>query len=263
MKELFNLFSINVLPLVFTLSVNIAQKDINTPVTPPADMVFVKGGTFQMGCTAEQGDDCYDWEKPVHTVVLSDFYISKYEVTQKQWREVMGNNPSGFKGCDDCPVERVSWNDVQTFIEKLNALNAAKGIKGRYCLPTEAQWEYAARGGQLSKGYKYSGSNNIDEVAWYNDNNGDKTHPVGSKRANELGLYDMSGNVWEWCSDRYGIYSNVLQQNPTGAVEGTRCVYRGGSWNYFAQYCRPTYRNRNTPADRYADLGCRLGWFPL
>ena len=162
---------------------------------PQIEMVFVKGGTFMMGATPEQGSDAGDGEKPVHSVTVSDFYIGKYEVTQAQWKAVMGKNPSHYKG-ENRPVERVSWYDIQKFIEKLNAKTGK-----RYRLPTEAEWEYAARGGNQSKGYKYSGSNDIGSVAWYTNNSGDRTHPVGQKQPNELGLYDMTGNVWEWCSD--------------------------------------------------------------
>jgi formylglycine-generating enzyme required for sulfatase activity len=159
------------------------------------EMILVRGGTFRMGDTDGQGGDN---EKPVHNVTLRDFYIGKYPVTQKQWVQVMGSNHSNFKG-DDLPVEQVSWNNVQEIIKELNAKTGKK-----YRLPTEAEWEYAARGGNKSKGYKYSGSNDIDKVAWYADNSGNKTHPVGTKAPNELGIYDMSGNVWEWVNDKYG-----------------------------------------------------------
>jgi formylglycine-generating enzyme required for sulfatase activity len=153
-----------------------------------------------------------DDEKPVHPVTLSDYYIAETEVTQAQWKAVMGGNPSGFKGCDDCPVDQVSWNDAQEFITRLNA----RAGSPRYRLPTEAEWEYAARGGANSRGYQYAGSNDISEVAWYDDNSGSETHPVKGKKPNDLGVYDMSGNVWEWCSDWYGNYSAASQTNPQG-----------------------------------------------
>jgi formylglycine-generating enzyme required for sulfatase activity len=221
-------------------------------------MVLVRGGTFTMGCTGEQGGDCYDWEKPTHQVTVSDYYIGKYEVTQKEWRAVMGSDPLElrFKGCDNCPVERVSWEDIQQFLTKLNARTGKT-----YRLPTEAEWEYAARGGSSSLGYKYSGSNNLDEVAWYDGNSGDKTHPVGQKKANELGLYDMSGNVWEWCSDDWhGNYTGA-PTNGRAWIDSPRAsgrVRRGGSWGSGAQGCRVSIRYGYAPSDRYYGLGFRL-----
>jgi len=222
------------------------------------NMVFVEGGTFQMGATPEQGSGVYDDEKPVHSVTLSDYYIGKYEVTQEEWQVVMGNNPSYFKG-DRLPVERVSWNDCQTFIRKLNALT---GLTFR--LPTEAEWEYAARGGAKSGGYKYSGGDNIDEVAWYGENySTGSTHPVGTKRPNALGLYDMSGNVWEWCGDWYGSYSSDAQTDPVGPSMGSRRVLRGGSWGRYAAYCRvSSWISNFNSARRDFSYGFRLVLLP-
>jgi formylglycine-generating enzyme required for sulfatase activity/predicted Ser/Thr protein kinase len=227
-------------------------------------MVFVKGGTFTMGCTSEQGRGCWDSEKPTRRVTVGDFYIGKYEVTQKQWRAVMGtsaslSDPSYFKNCDDCPVESVSWNDIQEFIKKLNQKTGKK-----YRLPTEAEWEYAARGGSAGSPTRYSGSNNIDEVAWYSSNSGSKTHPVGRKKPNELGLYDMSGNVWEWCSDWYGsdYYKNSPQTNPQGPSSGSYRVLRGGSWYSRAQNCRVSDRYSYTPDSRNGISGFRLALAP-
>ena len=216
------------------------------------NMVYVSGGTFTMGATSEQGSDALKNEEPTHSVTLSSFYLCKYEVTQALWRAVMGNNPSRFKG-NSLPVEQVSWNDCQTFISRLNNLTGKN-----FRLPTEAEWEYAARGGNRSRGYKYSGSNALSDVAWYEDNSGDKTHPVGSKSPNELGLYDMSGNVWEWCSDWYGTYSSSSQTNPTGASRGSNRVRRGGGWGNDASYCRSSFRIYDAPDDRYYFLGLRL-----
>ena len=171
----------------------------------------------------------------------------------------MGSNPSYCKGNNQRPVERVSWNDCQEFINKLNRLTGKN-----FRLPTEAEWEYAARGGKYSKDYvyKYSGSNNADEVAWYDDNSGrtnsGRTYPVKTKKANKLGLYDMSGNVWEWCNDRYGDYQSNSQTNPTGPSEGKYCVIRGGGWNYFDRYVRVPYRDYGTPGSRAFNGGLRL-----
>ena len=210
------------------------------------NMVYVSGGTFIMG-----GDESSD-QTPTHSVTLSSYYICKYEVTQALWRAVMGSNPSKFKG-DNLPVEQVSWNDCQTFINRLN------NYTGRnFRLPTEAEWEFAARGGNYSRHYKYSGSNYISDVAWYGDNSGDRTHPVGTKQANELGLYDMSGNVWEWCSDRYGSYSSYSQSNPTGATSGFGRVERGGNWCGLARYCCSSHRSYYAPGNSFDDLGLRL-----
>ena len=218
----------------------------------PFEMVEVRGGTFRMGATSEQGCDAYDWEKPVHSVTLSGYYIGKTEVTQALWKAVMGSNPSYFKG-DDLPVECVSWDDCQEFIRKLNSLTGQ-----HFRLPTEAEWEFACRGGNNSLGYKYSGSDNIDNVAWYDGNSGDKTHPVATKSANELGIYDMSGNVWEWCCDWYGDYTSGALTNPKGPESGSGRVYRGGSWFILARYCRSSFRHFNFPTGRGGSLGLRL-----
>ena len=197
-------------------------------------MVRVEGGTFQMGATPEQGKDADPDEYPAHQVTLDSYAIGQTQVTQALWQAVMGENPSRFKG-NTLPVECISWNDCQGFIKKLNFLTGLIGQTFR--LPTEAEWEYAARGGRKSHDYKYSGSNNLDEVAWYDDNADDNTHPVATKKLNELGLYDMSGNVWEWCSDWFGNYRSEPQTNPTGPVSGTYRVRRGGSWHSIARRC--------------------------
>ena len=216
------------------------------------EMVRVEGGTFRMGATSEQKDEAWDREKPVHSVTLSGYYIGKTEVTQVLWEAVMGINPSRFKG-DYLPVENVSWDDCQEFIRKLNSMTGQN-----FRLPTEAEWEFACRGGNNSRGYKYSGSNNLGSVAWYDGNSGNKTHPVGTKAPNELGIYDMSGNVWEWCADWYGDYSSGAQTNPTGPYGGSNRVYRGGSWNYDVGRCRSSNRDFYYPWIRDIILGLRL-----
>ena len=220
------------------------------------DMVRVEAGTFTMGATAEMKNPDND-EKPTHSVTLTnDYYIGKYEVTQALWQTVMGNNPSKFKG-DNLPVEQVSWDDCQEFISKLNRITGKT-----FRLPTEAEWEYAARGGNKSRGYQYSGSNNPSDVAWYKDNykdnSGRKTHAVGTKQPNELGIYDMSGNVWEWCQDCLGVYSSSSQVNPTGAKSGPYRVYRGGCWGNDAWYCRSSLRGGYKPNARDNGPGLRL-----
>lgn len=216
------------------------------------NMVYVEGGTFTMGATSEQKNPDYD-EKPTHRVSLSSFYIGKYEVTQSLWKAVMGSNPSNWKG-DNLPVENVTWNDCQTFLRKLNAMTTGKNFR----LPTEAEWEFAARGGNRSRGYQYSGSNVLSDVAWYVDNSGMKTHNVGTKAPNELGIYDMSGNVWEWCQDWRGYYYGYSQTNPTGPRSGSYRVIRGGGWSGGARFCCVANRDMNTPDCRIINLGFRL-----
>ncbi len=215
-------------------------------------MVEVRGGTFTMGATSEQGSDAWDEEKPAHQVTLSDYYIGQTEVTQALWEAVMGSNPSDSKG-DNLPVERVSWDDCQMFIQKLNQLTGKQ-----FRLPTEAEWEYAARGGRKSRGYKYAGGNNIDSVAWCDGNSGNETHPVATKQANELGIYDMSGNVLEWCSDWCGDYTSSSQSDPQGSSSGSFRVIRGGCYYNFARNCRVSYRISNTLDYRSGYLGLRL-----
>ena len=218
-------------------------------------MIPVQGGTFMMGATPEQGDDATDREKPVHQVTLTRNYsICETEVTQALWLAVMGTNPSAFTGDLNRPVEQVSWNDCQTFISKLNQMTGKN-----FRLPTEAEWEYAARGGSKGQGCKYAGSNDIDEVAWYSGNADGTTHPVGTKKANELGLYDMSGNVLEWCQDWYGSYTNEAQMNPTGPETGSNRVYHSGCFDYPAHGCRVSFRYYSLPTYAGSNrLGLRL-----
>ena len=216
------------------------------------NMVYIEGGTFMMGATYRKDHDAQTIEKPTHHVTLSSFSIGRYEVTQEEWIAVTGSNPSYFKG-PKLPVERVSWEDCQTFISKLNAITGRQ-----FRLPTEAEWEYAARGGNLSWGYKFSGSNKINQIAWYDDNGSKKTHEVGTKAPNELGLYDMSGNVWEWCNDYYGKYSSSAQTNPTGPSVGTRRVQRGGCFMEPAWCCRVSTRYFYFPSELSSSIGLRL-----
>ena len=222
-------------------------------------MVKVEGGTFRMG--SYSGDDD---EQPVHSVTLSDYYIGETEVTQALWTAVMGTTVRqqrdkadvsySIRGeGDNYPIYYVSWNECMEFVSRLSQITGR-----RFALPTEAQWEYAARGGNKSRGYTYSGSNNIFDVAWHKDNSSSQTHPVGTKMANELGLYDMSGNVWEWCQDWYGTYSSSSQTDPAGASTGSRRVNRGGSWNYKTRFCRSSFRYGDSPGGRGRNLGLRL-----
>ena len=244
--------SINGLSVRWGSGVTSSQKDVLRGLI--RNMVSVSGGTFMMG--ANSGDsEAYDYEKPRHSVTLSGYRIGKYEVTQREWLAVMGSNPSWFEG-DNLPVERVSWDDiVNDFLPKLNRMT---GLSFR--LPTEAEWEYAARGGNRSIGYKYSGGDNIGSVAWYDGNSGSTTHPVGQKQGNELGLYDMSGNVWEWCSDwhDFDYYSSSPSTNPKGPSSGSARVYRGGSWFHYARFCRVSYRSYDDPSGTFRNVGLRL-----
>lgn len=207
--------------------------------------ILVKGGTFQMG-SKEDG--------PIHTVTLCDYYIGQTEVTEAQWRAIMGTSPKNFNDCDSCPVSQVSWDDIYSFILKINELRGAEN----YRLPTEAEWEYAARGGSRSKGYVYSGSNDIDAVAWYKKNSNYKKHPVKGKAPNELGLYDMTGNVYEWCSDWYAKYGSEPSTNPTGPNYGDQRVFRGGTWRFDAYICVVTWHYGYYPHIRDTETGFRL-----
>ena len=233
-------------------------------------MVYVEGGSFQMGATSEQGSDAWDNEKPVHSVTLDSYYIAECEVTQAQWQKIMGTtvyqqrdkkgSDNSMRGVgDNHPMYYVSWEEAQDFCRELSRITGKT-----YVLPTEAQWEYAARGGKHKEGTQYSGSYSVDAVAWYSGNSGKTTHPVKQKRANKLGLYDMSGNVDEWCSDWYGekYYSSSSQTNPTGPSLGCYRVLRGGSWICTAGYCRVSDRSYSTPSSRFDRYGFRVVCLP-
>ncbi|MCI5145050.1 MAG: formylglycine-generating enzyme family protein [Candidatus Electrothrix sp. AR3] len=223
------------------------QGDTITDPTTGMKLVYIPKGCFQMGSPANEKDR-HDREGPVHEVCVDGFWMGKYEVTQGQWQKVMGDNPSYNKG-NDYPVEQVSWDDTQKFFTQLNQKSAKE-----YRLPTEAEWEYACRAN--GKG-KYCGGDNLDALAWYWDNSGKNTHIVGGKQVNNFGLYDMSGNVWEWCADWYGDYTASRQDNPQGLTAGTYRVVRGGSWTDRAGYCRSAFRGRNEPDGRLVDTGFR------
>ena len=230
------------------------------------EMIFVEGGTFQMGSTFPRlyqdeftsGENC---EEPVHSVSLDSYYIGKYEVTQLQWYSIMGSYPSETEPCphnkvvvcNNCPVEYVSWSELQEFLRKLNM---STGMN--YRLPTEAEWEYAAKGGSKSKGYKFSGSNESISVAWFNENSVSRTHEVGIKTANELGIHDMSGNAWELCSDWLGEYKGNSQHSPKGPPSGEVHVVRGGSCFTSDYLCRSTARCIDDGPDCYINGGFRL-----
>ncbi|MBR3831024.1 MAG: formylglycine-generating enzyme family protein [Muribaculaceae bacterium] len=283
-ETFFEISSIDSIKIISQEDISNVETDIFSNLEKD-EMIYVKGGTFTMGATEEQGtSDPWDDEYPTHQVTLSDFYIGKYEVTQQLWEYVMkysgtcadgstmsayasdvwlDSNPSSSYGVGDYyPAYYVSWEDiVNIFIPRLNKITGKK-----FRLPTEAEWEYAARGGNKSKGYKYSGSNTIGEVAWYLNNAYEVgssspdygTHQVGTKAPNELGLYDMSGNVYEWCSDWFGSYSSSAQSNPTGPSSGSSRVLRGGGWPGSARHCRVSVRYFYDPAYRGSHRGFRL-----
>jgi len=257
------------------------------------EMIYVDGGEFMMGCTPEQGGDCYSYENPAHAVKISDYYIGKYEVTQDEWEAVMGDNPTCQSVCSDCPIECIDWYSMIVFCNEQTVADAGLGAGQRvyyhdsgltdpwdiddyngngytgegdvywdgsnsgYRLPTETEWEFAARGGTLSEGYKYSGSDNVDDVAWYYDNSGGSTHDVGSKDANELDTYDMSGNVYEWVWDWYDTYEPQHQCDPEGGSGSSR-VARGAGYYWGATSCRVSARNSFYPTDRSQGIGFRL-----
>lgn len=241
---------------------------VETAVGLNMKMVYVDGGSFLMGATSEQGSDGADDEKTIRRISLDSYYIGECEVTQSQWSKVMGTSVSqqagkvGYSADNgvgpDYPMYYVSWEEAQAFCRELSLLTGRT-----YCLPTEAQWEYAARGGKNNDGAKYSGSWSLDAVAWYNSNSGGSTHPVKTKRPNSLDLYDMSGNVWEWCSDWYGSSYNVNEtSNPVGRSSGSYRVLRGGTWRFNAQSCRVSYRYFNSPGSRYLNGGFRVVVLP-
>lgn len=216
------------------------------------EMIYIAPGEFMMGDEVGDLDSNF---RPVHRVRLGGYWMAKYPVTQRLYQAVTRKNPSEFTGNEERPVERVCWNDAQAFIKQLNAL-AGDGFR----LPTEAEWEYAARGGAKSRGYRYAGSNELGEVAWYLDNSGKQTYPVGQKKGNELGLYDMSGNTFEWCKDWYAsdYYARSPLDNPKGADNGNRRVVRGGSWFGDGDYCRVACRRSNDPANFNVNIGFRV-----
>lgn len=239
--------------VLFVMGVNVANAQSENDLFTRLNMIEVEGGTFAMGCAGIDGMECPGKERPVHSVTLSSFYMMKTEVTQALWREVMGNNPSKFVGCDDCPVEMISWNEIEAFIIELNNLTGKT-----FRLPTEAEWEYACRGGNKSKGYYFSGDNKVSNTAWSVETSGEKTQPVAKLAPNELGLYDMSGNVWEWCNDWYFGYKSAAQTDPKGSDNGLYKVVRGGAWNSNFYDCRISFRSSETPETAMESIGFRL-----
>lgn len=217
------------------------------------NMILVEGGSFTMGCTDEHGDECFNNEKPTHNVTLSGFYIGKYEVSFSKWEAVTGEYPSSYDECAECPVTQVSPDDFQDFLDSLNSLTGKN-----YRLPTEAEWEFAARGGSKATPTLYAGSDDINDAAWYSENSNEQARTVGEKQPNELGLYDMSGNVWEWCSDYYGEYTDESETNPDGPQSGSNQVLRGGSFSDAEAIIRIPRRNSYSPSTRSGNFGYRL-----
>lgn len=274
MKNLFTLFAVTIFSLSsFGQATSQMQNPYgkaakkpaskNTPLDPKMvellksiedKMVKVDGGNFTMGCVIVQDTECYAQEKPRHIVTLNTYYIDKFDITQKEWKAVMGTSPAA-KYCADCPVVNVTWFEAQEFINKLNQMS-----NKNYRLPTEAEWEYAAKGGNKSHGYKYAGGNEARTVAWYDSTISKTVHPVGQMAPNELGLFDMSGDVWQWCSDWFNdkYYSTSPSSNPTGPARGTtRCV-RGGSWWGPMRDCRVANRDQFPPESKDDDVGFRI-----
>lgn len=252
--------------LGFSRGVEYAVSNQVTLTLPDLDLCPVKGGEFQMGDSSSK----YDNEKPAHPVKVSGFYMGKIQVTQRLWKAIMGDNPSYFKG-KHRPVETVSWDDAQEFLSKLNAredvqafIRQLNPLGTEFRLPTEAEWEFAARGGACSKGFEYSGSNRLKQVGWYYENSNDQTHEVGQLLPNELGIHDMSGNVWEWCRDWYGseyyeeCHERGMVENPQGPDTGTSRVLRGGGCGFDPVDCRSVDRYRYDPEGRYRSIGFRL-----
>ncbi len=240
------------------------KQEINLNAFPNLDFVFVEGGDFMMG----DNNSRFKRYRPEHLVMVPSFYMCKFQVTQQLWQLIMRKNPSRFKG-EKRPVERISWNDANMFIDQLNGKKEIKDILQKYSLgksgfrlPYEAEWEYAAKGGKYSQGYEYCGSDKLKQVGWYDENSNNETHEVGLLLANELGLYDMSGNVWEWCEDDYHETYEGAPKDGSAWIDspkrGGDRVIRGGSSFYNELYCRPTYRSRDTPGYSDFNIGFRL-----
>ncbi len=218
------------------------------------NMVWVTGGTFIMGDNMGELD-----EKPAREVVINGFAMSKYPVTQRQWEVIMGFNNSDYKACTECPIDNVSWKDAQEFIRRLNLMSGK-----HYTLPTEAEWEFAAKGGGGNKSYIFSGSDNIEVVAWHAGNSERRPHVVGEKAPNQLGLYDMTGNMWEWCQDKYGrfYYEENIKYSPEGPKDGVGRVRRGGSWFTSAKNCRNSSRSHVNEDYKDNSVTIRLAQYP-